>query len=217
MPLGELAALARKEGYDEDGAADRESLSEFLTEIFEDRAREKEQENSPSVQVEESKYQITDSGCIECGKGDSFPIAVRYNQTKITLMVRDPHWAFAYWDIDDKIREKLPAKEDGRCLVLRVKETDSVPPVSFDIPIQLDDSSWYIYLPHQDCGYVLELGIVSQERFGVLAASNPIRTPREDLSVSGGPVLDLLSDYNAYVGIGGSSPIPQRILAAGGE
>jgi hypothetical protein len=217
IPLEDLSALAREQGYEEDGAIDRATLTEFILESQKDRAREKEQENSLAVRVEDSKYQITDAEPKKPVEPDLYPIANRYNQTKIVFMVRDPHWAFAYWEIDDKAREKISDKGESQHLFLRVRETDSGRHSSFDIPVQFGDSSWYIYLPNQDCGYVLELGKLDDRGYTCMARSNPIRTPREELSQSTEHALDWHRDFNAYYGIGGSGSIPQRILAVGGE
>jgi hypothetical protein len=213
IPLEELVALAREEGYEEGGARDRAILIEFILENLKDRAREKERENSPSIRVEESKFQITDPQSSESAGPDIYPIAERYNQTKIVFMVRDPHWAFAYWELDKKALEKHPDEKDNVHLIVRVHETQSDQPVSFDIPIQFSDSSWYIYLPNQDCSYFLELGLVSRDRYSCLASSNLIHTPRETSAQSSGFALELHPDFVPYSGFGGSESIPQRILA----
>lgn len=219
IALQELVALAREEGYEVDGAADRAALTEFILENLRERAREKEQENSPSVQVEESKFQITETEAAGSAGPDSFPVADRYNQTRIVFMVRDPHWAFAYWDLEDKWREKLPVKDQPHYLVLRVRElgdqdsADGEGKSFFDIPIQLGDASWYIYLPDQDCRYILELAVVVKGKHTCLARSNPIRTPR-DFSLAGPEVL---SQYGTLYPAGDSEAIPQRILAARGD
>jgi hypothetical protein len=218
LPLEELAALAREEGYEEGEAADRTTLTEFIIENLKDRAREKERENCPSIRVEDSKYQIIDPEPRAPEGQDSYRIADRYNQTKIVFMVRDPHWAFAYWEIADKTLEKLPETEEGHRLILRVHEAQSVRnPSSFDIPIQFGDSSWYIYLPEQDCGYILELGIIVEERYSCIARSNMIHTPREGVAQSLEETLQLHGDFDAYYRSGGTWAIPQRILAVGGE
>jgi hypothetical protein len=217
IPLEELVALAREEGYEGGGAADRATLTEFILDNLKDRAREKEQENSPSVRVEDSKYRITDPESQQRVDAELYPIADRYNQTKIVFMVRDPHWAFAYWELGRKTRENLPEQGESRQLILRVHETQILKNPSFDIPIQFEDSSWYIYLPNQDCGYILELGIISDRRYSCLARSNPIRTPREGFAEARDQALDLHSDFDSYFGISSSGAIPQRILAVGGE
>jgi hypothetical protein len=223
MPLEELVALAREEGYDEDGSTDRAALTEFILENVEDRAREKEQENSPFMRVEESKYQLSDPLSHDGAGPDIYPIADRYNRTKIVFMVRDPHWAFAYWDLDDKTCEKLPDKNSSFQLILRVHETVGVDgskpgtPSSFDIPIQRGDSRWYIYLPNQNRSYLLELGIIARGKYSCLARSNPIHTPRESVSESRGYASDWSSDSDLLYMSGSSGSIPQRILTVGRE
>jgi len=217
IPLEELVALAREEGYEEGGARDRAILTEFILENLKDQAREKERENSPSIRVEESKYQITDPQSKERPGSIVYPIADRYNQTKLVFMVRDPHWAFAYWELDNNSLEKLSGRAEKIHLVLRVHETESVTHSSFDIPIQFSDYSWYIYLPEQDCSYSLELGFVAPGRYTCLASSNPIRTPRESFAQSPDYVAEMYPDFDPYSGIGGSESIPQRILAVGRE
>jgi hypothetical protein len=223
IPLQELVALAQEEGYEEGGVADRAALTEFILENLKERAREKEEENNPSVQVEESKYQITEPEAAGQPGPDIFPVADRYNQTRIVFMVRDPHWAYAYWDLENKWSDKLPIKGQSHYLVLRVRELNDADPAdcggktSFDIPIQLGDSSWYIYLPNQDCRYLLELGVVLKGKYTCLARSNRIRTPRQCGVDTGIAELELVSHYSTYYLDGNSEAIPQRILAAGGD
>ena len=217
IPLEELVALAREEGYEEGGTRDRATLTEFILESLKDRAREKEWENSPSIRVEESKYQITDPQSKERSASVAYTIADRYNQTKLVFMVRDPHWAFAYWEMDNNTLDRLSEKARSIHLILRVHETESVQPSSFDIPIQFSDSSWYIYLPDQDCSYVLELGFLDRRRYSCLASSNPIRTPRESYAQSPDYTAEIYPDFDPYSGIGASESIPQRILAVGRE
>jgi hypothetical protein len=217
IPLEGLIALAREEGYEEGGVTDRATLTEFILENLKERAREKEIENNPSIRVEDSKYQITDPESKQPAGSQLLPIPDRYHQTKIVFMVRDPHWAFAYWEIDSKTRENLQDKEEIRLLILRVYESESLQHPSFDIPIQLGDSSWYIYLPNQDCSYVLELGVMNRGRYRCLGGSNPIRTPREECAQSPDNIPDLHSDFDVYLDGGNSGSIPQRILAVGRE
>jgi hypothetical protein len=217
IPLEELAALAREEGYEEGGARDRAILTEFILESLKDRAREKERENSPSIRVEESKYQITDPQARQRSNSVVYPIADRYNQTKLVFMVRDPHWAFAYWEIDDYTLGKLAERSENIHLILRVYATETPQASCFDIPIQFSDTSWYIYLPEQDCSYILELGFIDRGRYSALARSNPIRTPRESFAESPDYAAEMVPDFDPHSGIGGSESIPQRILAVGRE
>lgn len=220
ISLEELEVLARKQGYELTGAADRAALTEFILENF--KELEREEENNLAIRVEQSKYQGTERETTD--HADAFPIEKRYNQTRVVFMVRDPNWAYAYWDMDNNLLEKLKKNADGDQLVLRVHDvelidfTGSNANSSFDIPIQIDDTSWYIYLPNQNCSYILELGIISEDKYRCLARSNPIRTPRNSFSdnfpsVDQGLTLNLLSGFDTFEGFGSSSGIPQRILA----
>jgi len=228
IPLEELAARARSEGYDLNGSVDRAALTEFILETLTERARERQEENSSSVRVEGSKYEIVEGECPESVNTDRFPIPERYDRTKIVFMVRDPHWAFAYWDLEEKAREKTQVDEESRQLVLRVHEGEipysgkSEDRNSFDIPIQPGDSRWYIYLPEPNRSYTLELVLIIDDKNTRLAVSNTIRTPRDSLipnaaeshlEASLNPLFDFDESYLA----GSSGDIPQRILAAGSE
>jgi len=227
ISLEELEDLARKQGYEFSGATDRDraALTEFIQENFKELERERDEGNNLSIRVEQSKYQITERETADSAGADAFPIEKRYNQTRVVFMVRDPNWAYAYWDLDNHLLEKLKKNSDGDQLVLRVHDvelidfTGSNANSSFDIPIQIDDTSWYIYLPNQNCSYVLELGILTEDKYRRLAGSNPIRTPRDGFSdnfpgADQELALDLLSGFDTLEGIGSSSAIPQRILAA---
>jgi hypothetical protein len=222
ISLEELETLARKQGCDFTGATDRAALTELILENFKELEREREEENNLAIRVEESKYQITERQTSD--GADAYPIEKRYNQTRVVFMVRDPNWAYAYWDLDNNLLEKLKKNADGDQLVLRVHDvelidfTGSNAKSSFDIPIQIDDTSWYIYLPNQNCSYILELGIISEGKYRCLAGSNPIKTPRNGFSdnlpsVDQDLTLNLLSGFDTFEGIGSSRAIPQRILA----
>jgi hypothetical protein len=142
----------------------------------------------------------------------------RYNETRAVLMVRDPHWAYAYWDVEDAQAARTRKDAGFEQLVLRVQ--DLQPASSFDIPIQWSDSSWYIYLPNQDADYALELGYLASGKFRLLARSNLVHTPRE--GIAGGPPDEAESlflginpeSFAAPSSAMSSEAIPQRILSA---
>jgi hypothetical protein len=220
ISLEELETLAHKQGYEFTGAIDRAALTEFILENFKELKREREAENNLAIRVEESKYQERETS----EDADAFPIEKRYDQTKVVFMVRDPNWAYAYWDLANNLLDELKNNADGDQLVLRVHDvelidfTGSNANSSYDIPIQIDDTSWYIYLPNQNCSYILELGIISEGRYRCLARSNPVRTPRNGFSdtfpsIDEDLTLNLFSGFETYDDMGSSSGIPQRILA----
>jgi len=221
ISLQELAALARSEGLEVDETPDKGALIEFLLENREERKKEHEAENNAAIRVEEAKYEITDEEQPEDGPAvaEALALTEHCSQTRIVLMVRDPHWAFAYWQIEQKRMLKLASQPDPPPLLLRVHEASAASAApAFDIPVQVSDSSWYIYLPDDDGEYWLELGYLSGVRFHHLAASNRVRTPREGFADpqsgdtgAGQQILELLSGLDVLNSPSSGAAIPQRI------
>ena len=219
MSLEELAALARSSGLEPEGDAGKEELVELLLDSFQEAKQEREEGNRPNVRVEETKFELSDEEDLTASPAEGPPIPERYNETRAVLMVRDPHWAFAYWDVEDGQGQRARKDTGFEQLVLRVEDLE--PGSFFDIPVQWSDSSWYIYLPNHDASYVLELGYLAGGRFRLLARSNQIRTPRESLAEEGGEPTpeDLLflsgqPETAASSSAMSSEAIPQRILSA---
>jgi hypothetical protein len=217
MPLEELAALARSTGLEPPEDLDAEELIELVLEGYEEMRQEREEGNNPSVRVEEAKFEVAEEEPLATA-AEGPPILQRYNETRAVLMVRDPHWAFAYWDVEDAQAARARKDAGFEQLVLRVQ--DLQPTSSFDIPIQWSDSSWYIYLPNQDADYLLELGYLASGKFRLLARSNVVHTPRE--SFVGGPPEEEESLFLGASPVAFAAPssamsseaIPQRILSS---
>ena len=219
MPLEELAALARTNGLEPGEDLAQEELIELVLEGYEELRQEREEGNNPGMRVEEAKFEAGEEETPEAPGTGQPPIPERYNETRAVLMVRDPHWAYAYWDVEEGQASRARKDEAFEQLVLRVQ--DLQPGSCFDIPIQWSDSSWYIYLPNQNSDYLLELGYLAAGRFRLLARSNQIRTPRESLAEEGGEPTpeDLLflsgqPETAASSSAMSSEAIPQRILSA---
>ena len=220
MPLAELATLARSNGLEPADGLDAEELIELLLEGYQEMRQEREEGNNPSVRVEEAKFEAGEEEppAVGAGAEEELSIPERYNETRVVLMARDPHWAYAYWDVEDAQAARTRRDSGFEQLVLRVQ--DLQPASSFDIPIQWSDASWYIYLPNQDADYALELGYLASGRFRLLARSNQVRTPRESI-VGEAPEesesLFLGGSPEAFAGPSSamsSEAIPQRILSA---
>ncbi len=218
MPLAELVALARSAGLEPAENLAAEELIELVLEGYREMREEREEGNNPSVRVEEAKFEVGEEEEVPAAPIEEPHVSQRYNETRAVLMVRDPHWAYAYWDVEDAQAARARKDTGFEQLVLRVQ--DLQPASSFDIPIQWSDCSWYIYLPSQDADYLLELGYLASGKFRLLARSNPVHTPRE--SIAGDPPDEAES---LFLGISpevfaapssamSSEAIPQRILSA---
>jgi hypothetical protein len=118
----------------------------------------------------------------------SFPAG--YGDTRIVLLVKDPWWVYAYWEVrpeDERAaRSQLtPDEVLGLQTVLRVHDVTGVnfpeSPAnrSFDIPLSGLANNWYLHVDAPDRSFVVDIGLLtSQGRFLLLARSNTVTTPR---------------------------------------
>jgi hypothetical protein len=114
-----------------------------------------------------------------------FPHA--YGETKIALLVRDPHWIHAYWEITkekyDEIKQKLHQDFDSSHEILRVYDTSKEPWKSFDIKVFYGSRNWYVNVPEANKTYIIDIGFLTKDgRFIMMARSNAVTTPRAGMS-----------------------------------
>lgn len=103
-----------------------------------------------------------------------------YNKTELVLLVRDPEWAYAYWDFSSETWnwiQSLFKSKPGAVPKLRVHNLSAGN--YFDIDIHLEGKNWYICLGLDNTEFQAELGLLDHDgRFHVIAKSNKIKTPR---------------------------------------
>ncbi len=121
---------------------------------------------------------------------EQFSIPTDYGDDRIVVMVKDPWWIFAYWEIQPGTEraaraQLLPHEVAGLQTVLRVYDVTGIdfpaqnPLRVFDISLSGLATNWYINTnaPHSD--FVVDLGILTNTgRFILLVRSNRVRTPR---------------------------------------
>ncbi len=104
-----------------------------------------------------------------------------YGETRIVLQIRDPHWAYAYWEIP-RVELKRIELEVGifeyahSHYVLRLHNVSQ----GFSQEIKLSEHArnWYIYLESPQTVYQVELGMHSPtEGYTFIALSNLVQTP----------------------------------------
>jgi len=114
-----------------------------------------------------------------------------YGDTKIVLLIRDPEWVYAYWEINDASRAEFNLARNGhnRRLVVRLyKITGRNWPQDsahyfLDLDVSPYASSWYIKLPEVNEKWCAELGIFDEENnYLPICRSNVIDTPRNTIS-----------------------------------
>ncbi len=148
------------------------------------------------------------------------PIPWSYGECKIAVLVRDPYWLFAYWEISEAKLEEVTQRYGPQAWgeswpVLRVYDATNL--YFFDgrhyAEIAVNDyaNNWYICTGQPNRTFCIELGRVRPDgSYIFLARSNFVSTPRDQLS----EVIDeewlLLPEYAArlYQRIGGIYPGP---------
>ena len=138
----------------------------------------------------------------------SFPetaaLPKQYNISYIEIIIRDPLWVFAFWEVKSHDRELHENAGDFKGYCLRViplgeGETESAEN-SFTIPIEINDSERYFgFAEHsaQTKGrYIIKLGVMRGESEFHIASSEPFCLPRliedEDInSMKDNPLVNL--------------------------
>ena len=109
-----------------------------------------------------------------------------YNKDKLVLMVRDPFWGFAYWEVSDNTRNNNGLNDKN--LVLRmyditVSGNANSPDSYFDIQLNHEAGNWYIKFPAPNHSFIADYGYIGQDgNFVTILRSNAVTTPREDVS-----------------------------------
>jgi uncharacterized protein len=220
LSLEELYALADRTGLDLPPGLERPFVIEEILEVLEDDSEDLLASQGDVLHIEVKKYSGIGIDEIDIGPEANEFIVARYNETMIKAVVRDPSWAFAFWDVSDADMASLRGDEPSAGLFLRVAEaspggaapsgptsTASAQATSessnadyrreyFDIPVADDDLQWYINLPRSGLRFRIELcarrgGAGGKLR--VLARSNEVQSPRQSLAL---PAVGL--DERAY-------------------
>lgn len=109
-----------------------------------------------------------------------------YNETRAVLMVRDPDWLYAYWEIGadhmaclrQDYGDELASPSN---MVLRVFEiSDGMG--YFDINVGNRAGNWHININKPGTPFYCLVGLKDHDRFLPLAVSNIITTPRNSMS-----------------------------------
>ena len=181
-------------------------LIELIAEEIEENELEKEWLDNHPIKIEQMKYDLLGAAAFSRTPTDEGEIVLpeEYNETRIVVMLRDPAWAFAYWDVHDDTLQELLDDDEFEELLLRVVELkvyagnngNAAPEqiTSFDIPVQPSDGSWYINLPQQGTYYRIDLVARTGGRESLLAESNIVAVPPGSPAVNGDDELAQRAD-----------------------
>jgi len=119
-----------------------------------------------------------------------------YGDNKIVILVRDPWWIFAYWEIrrdneETVIRKIRDDGDESAKSILRVYDVTDVnfngknAHSHFDIELKGLANSWYINVGSPERSWLIDIAVVTKnDRFYLLARSNIVKTPRYGMSES---------------------------------
>src|SRR6516164_7811461 len=116
-----------------------------------------------------------------------------YGKDRIVVMVRDPYWLHAYWELTrhaiGRAEAALGQEWHGAKPILRLLDVSSQDTTSTaesiirDIEIHGGCNNWYIDVGNPPRSYRLDIGYLARSgRFYVLARSNVVTTPRAGVS-----------------------------------
>lgn len=206
----DLAALAGSLGLDLPPDLNRIFVIEEILDARPDDLGETEGEDLDGLRIEGQA-----AGAVEA-------LPESYNTTFIEVLIRDPVWAFAFWEIRPQDREAYERAPDFGGYRLRVSAVGGArkgPEDSFYIALDKKDSAWYVCFPSAKGWFKVELCAVRNQCEQVLASSQPFRIPscgdlsvleveehplRSILALSGGDEFRILKSVDR------ASRLPQR-------
>ena len=112
----------------------------------------------PKVKTEGSPS--AEQNIVDSGLAESVPLPKHYNITYIEVMIRDPLWAFVFWEIKDQDKDHYEKAQDFEGYYLKVspcgnknqkKSLELSNPVAeaegvFMVPVTPADTAWYLGL-----------------------------------------------------------------------
>lgn len=226
LSITSLEEIAGREGIKLIAGVDRETLIDQILEAMQEDRDEREETNNHAIRIEEKKFEIIRDEELESQEQKEYRIPERYNETRIVLLIRDPYWAFAYWDLNEKHIHEIKRNPGVESMFLRVFQIEEYPDGreivdSFEIPIKITDDRWYINLPQPGGRYYIELIGVIDGREKIYSRSNLIESPRgmvvsESISEIENSEKDPIFELSGMGDFGVSSLFrenPQRIMS----
>jgi hypothetical protein len=177
LTTAELIKLADREGIDLPPGLERIVIIGELLDALDDAGKQAEKPHG--LCLKEKRLPTA-----------SAPFPSRYNITYVNVLVRDPLWAFAFWEINDHDRGIHEKTSDFSGYCLRVEESPrSNEPRpesprsragedgSFVVQVGGEDSAWYLGFSPPGGTFRVELCATHREESVILAVSGPFTLP----------------------------------------
>jgi hypothetical protein len=130
--------------------------------------------------IEEAKYQPRERAP-RAFEEERFLFPETYGENRVRLLVKDPEWLFAHWDVApaslDGLRNDVGERTAALSrLTLRIRDPHHGGTSVILLPEGV--RSWYVKADHEPRAYRAELGFtLPSGEFRALAESNTVRTP----------------------------------------
>lgn len=166
LSFADLTKLADKYGIDVPENLNRNFLIGELLELVEE-----------SNNVNEDIMLVSEDG----GNSSSEYLPLSYNETQISCILRNPVWAFVFWNISDNDAAMLKSMSDST-LMLRVcilgSKDDLTPIEVFEINAAADTQEQYVLLPSGKKFFRIELIYKTPSSGKVMAFSPVVEIPQ---------------------------------------
>jgi hypothetical protein len=106
------------------------------------------------------------------------PLPRQYNITYLEVLLRDPLWAFVFWEIKNHDREAHEKAPDFGGYCLRVRNLADTDENTFTVSVGLNDTAWYLGFPPAWGRYQVELCACRDAGDMVLTVSRPFTLPK---------------------------------------
>jgi hypothetical protein len=173
LTTAELVKLADRAGIDVPPGLERIVVIGALLEALEDAGEDLEEK--PAFAPEGKRPPAS-----------AAPIPRQYNITYVNVLVRDPLWAFAFWEINSREREIHERAGDFGGYCLRVEpcpgpgglKPNTGGDSSFTVQVGTGDSAWYLGFSSAGGTFRVELAAMRREEPVILAVSGPFTLPK---------------------------------------
>ncbi len=117
---------------------------------------------------------------------ERFLVPQSYGVNKVRLLIRDPQWLFAHWDVDPRSFDELRQAVGERMLALArltLRVHDALSGGASVVLLPIGSRSWYVRADATRRSYRAELGVtLPSGEFRLLAESNTVIMPRQSPS-----------------------------------
>jgi len=172
LSTGELIELAAENGLDIPPGLERNFIIEEL--LYLDNDIDDKDGETEEAEIHDSHHHEFREFIV---------LPQQYHVSFIDVLIRDPLWAFVFWEIKphDRSIHKNTVDFKGYCLRVIPLNEDMQPDeaASFLVAVDADDSSRYLgFQPEDGRCFKVELCMLNHEDCTVIAESRPFRLPR---------------------------------------